>query len=238
MEELLRKLHDYSRLLELEDSLPYWEAQTREKKARIGEMTENLRGKELVLASQQNPKFFQRIFGQTKKETLQKQIQEITAARTAAQWELSALEKRIAAGYRELEALQYSREAYAQAKAGCCLTPAQESRLLMAEISAFAPAAMVTAGRVLEALESAGFWMQQDRTNKLAAQEYISNAASASARLREILAVLPEGIATVGSYLRAPQSYFDENDNRQDRLHQAQEQVQNIVNQLKLLLGE
>ena len=45
MEELLQKLHAYSRQLELEDNLTCWENQSMEIKARISEMTENLRKK-------------------------------------------------------------------------------------------------------------------------------------------------------------------------------------------------
>ena len=58
MEELLIKLRDYSRLLELEDSIPYWEAQIPELKDRIEEMKWNLQQKELELLQWSNPNFF------------------------------------------------------------------------------------------------------------------------------------------------------------------------------------
>ena len=97
MEELLTKLHSYSRFLELEDSIPYWEAQLPELEDRIEEMKWNLQQKELELLQLKEPNFFQKMFGRAeeKKETLSKQIREIKAAQTAAQWELEGLEKRL-----------------------------------------------------------------------------------------------------------------------------------------------
>ena len=164
MEELLTKLRSYRRFLELEDNIPYWENQIPELEARIKEMKWNLQQKELELLQLQNPNFLQRIFGKAeeKKEILSKQIREITSAQTAAQWDLDALKKKIAAGKQELETLQGSREAYQTAKEKAVLTPGQESRLMMEEISAFAPVAQETVQRALEALEDARFWMGKD----------------------------------------------------------------------------
>ena len=157
MEELLTKLHSYSRFLELEDSIPYWEAQVPELKDRIEEMKWNLQQKELERLQLKEPNFFQRVFGRAeeKQELLDRQIRELKAAQTAAQWELEGLEKKISGGREELEALADSGKAYASAKAEQVLTSAQESRLLMEEISAFAPLALETAWRALMALEDA-----------------------------------------------------------------------------------
>ena len=49
--------------------------------------------------------------------------------------------------------------------------------------------------------------------------------------------VLPEGIAPVGSFLREPRLFLGEG-NVSDRLIQAQEQIRQVINQLRLLLGE
>ena len=215
MEELLKKLQAYSRQLELEDNLPCWENQRTEIQARISEMTENLRKKEQALAGLGKPTFLQKLLGKadSEKAKLGGQIREITAARMAAQWESEALEKKITAGKQELESLSGSGVAYKAAKADMVFTPAQESRLMMEEISAFAPAAMGAAGRVLETLEAA------------------------ANRLQDILSVLLEGIAPVGSFLREPRLFLGEG-NVSDRLIQAQEQIRQVINQLRLLLGE
>lgn len=248
MEALLTKLRACSRLLELEDSIPYWESQLPELKARIEEMDWNRRQKEAELSGLESPNFFRKLFGKTeeKKEKLSRQIREIAAARMAVQWELEGLEKRLAAGNRELEDLAGSREAYEAAKAETLLTPALESRLIMEEISAFAPAAMETAGRILESLEDARPWMQRDSLTTRVGQdnrkmEHLSNAEAAAVRLRGILSVLPEGIATVGSYLQAPHDYIygvTSEFKQLDRLNQAQEQIRTIRNQIRLVLGE
>ncbi len=240
MEELLSKLRACSRLLELEDCIPDWESQIPVLKARMEEMTAGMEQKEQALLSLQSHTFFQSILTMSNKkaEKLRRQLQEMTAARTAAQWELSSLEKKLASGIREREALQNSKQAYEQAKAGYPLTPAQESRLLMEEIAAFVPAARKTAGSILEALEDVRFWMQQDGIGKLAVQNSMEKAETEAMRLQRILQMLPEGVATVGSYLRAPQAFFAGEVNRMDRLNQAQEQIQTIANQLRLLLGE
>ena len=248
MEQLLENLRSYGRLLELEDSIPYWESQIPELKDRMTEMKWNQQQKETELLTLQEPNMFQRIFGRAeeKKEKLVKQIREITAARTAAQWELDDLEKQIAAGKQEVAALAESREAYETARNALTLSAAQESRLLMEQISVLAPVALEAAWHVLTALENARPWMQQDAVRKGVSEknrkmECLLKAEEAAARLRNILEALPEGVATVGSYLQSPHDYIygvTSEFKQLDRLERAQEQIRTIRTQLKLLLGE
>lgn len=248
MEQLLDSLRAYGRFLELEDSIPYWESRIPELNDRLSEMKWNLQQKELELLQLQKPNFFQRMFGRAeeKKERLHKQIREITATRTAVQWELEGLQKQIAAGKQELQTLAESRQHYETAKAAAVLTPAQESRLMMEEITAFAPVALETAWHILEALEDARPWMRRDaQTTRVEPEnrkmECLSKAEAAAERLRGILSVMPEGVATVGSYLRAPRDYIygvTSEFKQLDRLELAQEQIRTIRTQLKLLLGE
>ena len=133
MEDLIGKLRDYSRFLELEDNIPYWESQIPELQARLEEMKWNLHQKELELLQLREPNFFQRMFGkaEAKKERISRQIREITSARTAAQWELEGLEKQIEAGKQEQASLAESRLHYETAKGAAVLSAAQESRLMM-----------------------------------------------------------------------------------------------------------
>ena len=49
-----------------------------------------------------------------------------------------------------------------------------------------------------------------------------------------ILSVLPEGVAPIGGFLLAPRDFLKD----ADGLCYAREQIQQIINQLKLLLGE
>jgi len=88
MDELLRKMKDYSRFLELEDGIPYWESQMPELEDRIEELKWNRQQKELEMLQLKEPNFFQRLFGRAeeKKELLGKQIREITAAHSGAVW--------------------------------------------------------------------------------------------------------------------------------------------------------
>lgn len=236
MDTLLEKLKDYSRFLELEDRLPYWVSERREKQMRLGELQRNLQQKQLQADSLQAPTFFERILGKSenKREKLNKQIQEITAAITAVKWESESLEKKIVAGKQELETLADSRENYENAKSKQMLNPAQESRLMMEEISAFVPAARETADRLQSILEDAALWMRQGTTNY---EGYEDQAKQAAVRLAGILSVLPEGVASVGAYLRDPDGYFN-TDQPMDRLYSALEQIQTIQNQLRLLMGE
>lgn len=248
MEDLIGKLRDYSRFLELEDNIPYWESQIPELQARLEEMKWNLHQKELELLQLREPNFFQRMFGkaEAKKERISRQIREITSARTAAQWELEGLEKQIEAGKQELASLAESRLHYEAAKGAAVLSAAQESRLMMEEITAFAPVALETAWHVLQALEDARPWMSRDaRTIRVGydkrKMECLAKAEAAANRLLELLTVLPEGVATVGSYLRAPRDYIygvTSEFKQLDRLELAQEQIRTIRTQLKLLLGE
>ena len=245
MEELLTKLHSYSRFLELEDSIPYWEAQLPELEDRIEEMKWNLQQKELELLQLKEPNFFQKMFGRAeeKKETLSKQIREIKAAQTAAQWELEALEKKIGGGREELSALADSAAAYKGAKADMTLTSAQESRLLMEEISAFGPLALETAWRALTALEDARPWMRNTRviTEENRKMECLYRAQDYARRLLTILAALPEGAANPGTRLENLYDYIcgaTSQYKQMDRLELVQIQLRDIRNQLKLLLGE
>jgi len=248
MDELLKKMKSYSRFLELEDSIPYWEAQIPELKTRLEEMSWNLQQKETELLKLKEPNFFQRMFGRAeeKKEKISKQIREITAARTAVQWELDGLRKKLEAGRQEMESLVKSRENYEEAKCAVALSPAQESQLMMEEITAFAPVALETAWHILEALEEARPWMRRDAQTTRVGQnnrkmECLSKAEAAAQRLVGILTVMPEGVATIGSYLRAPRDYIygvTSEFKQLDRLELAQEQVRNVRNQLRLLLGE
>lgn len=248
MEELLKKIKDYGRFLELEDSIPYWEAQIPELEDRIAEMEWNLRQKELELLRLKEPNFLQRIFGRAeeKKEKLTRQIREITSSRMSAQWELEGLKKKIEAGKQERETLAKSRDAYEAAKRTAVLSPAQESQLMMELITAFAPVAQETAWHVLEALEEARPWMQKDAmTDRVdhgnRKMECLAKAEAAAKRLVDILTVLPEGIAPIGSYLQAPHAYIygvTSEFKQLDRLELAQEQIRNVRIQLKLLLGE
>lgn len=245
MEKLTGLLKNYGRFLELEDSLPHWEQQLGELKVRIGELRLNRDQKQWELDRQENPGFFQRLLGKTeeKKEKLGKQLREVTAALNAAQWEREELEKRIAAGKRELEALRDSREAYAQAKQAAALTSIQESQLVMEEIAAFTPAAIAAADRILDALEAARPWMQKDvrytgvydDNRKL---EFLSLAAANARRLMTLLEMLPEGCANAGSYLKAPEGYVDAvtmEYAKLDRLNNAITQVWETRNQLGML---
>ena len=248
MEDLIRKLRAYSRFLELEDSIPYWESQIPELKARLSEMQENQRRKEMERLSLKEPNLLQKILGKAeeKKERISKQIRQLSSAATAAQWELESLEKQIRAGKEELALLADSRKDYEAAKREAVLSSAQESRLMMEEITAFAPVALETAWHVLEALEDARPWMQKDALTTRVGQdnrkmECLSKAEAAASRLLEILTVMPEGAATIGSYLRQPHDYIygvTSEYKQLDRLEQAQEQIRTIRTQLKLLLGE
>lgn len=248
MEQLLEKLRSYGRYLELDDSIPYWESQIPELKARIRELEMNRNRKEAALAGMGDPNFLQRIFGkqEEKKEKLTAQIREVTAAMTGARWELESLNRKIEEGRQQLQSFSGSREDYAAARAAARLNPAQESRLMMEEISAFGPGAMTAAGRVLEALEDARFWMQQDAVSSRVSQdnrkmECLARAEEAAGRLSEILSVLPEGSTPAISYLQAPRDYIyspTSKFSQLDRVNMAIDQVGTARTQLRRLLGE
>lgn len=245
MEALLEKLRAYGRFLELKDQLPHWESQIGDLKTRIRELKLNRDLKEIELSNLKDPNFFQRLFGRTeeKKEKLGQQVSQATAAWTAAKWELEDLEKRINAGKQELEALSGCREAYAQAKAEAQLTTIQEGQLMMEELAAFTPAALMAAQRILDALEDARPWMQKDALSKGVGQDNRKLACLAAAQrsaesLVQILGILPEGSANIGAYLRAPESYITAvtlETKQLDRLNNAISQVRETRNQLTML---
>lgn len=245
MENLVALLKNYGRVLELEDSIPQWEQEYAELKIRIGELQLNRAQKKWDLEHLENPGFFRRLLGKTeeKKEKLTKQLSEVTGALTAAKWELEAMEKKLEAGKRELEALDGTLEAYARAKQAASLSTMQESQLIMEELAAFTPAAIAAADRVLEALENARPWMRADvRYTGVSSgnrkMEFLALAAENAARLVELIRMMPEGCANVGSYLRSPEHYVDAvtmEYAKLDRLNDAMEQVRETRNQLRML---
>lgn len=245
MDALLTKLRNYSRFLELEDNIPYWESQIPELEERIEELKWNKRQKELEMLQVKEPNVFQRLFGRAeeKKELLNKQIREITAAHTAASWDLEGLQKKLREGKQELEILRDSQKAYEDAKAESVLSPGQESRLLMEQITAFAPLALETAWRALTTLEDARPWI---RSNRIMAEgsrkmELLYRAQDHSRRLLKVLAALPEGAADPCTRL---ENLYDDicgatSEYKQiDRLENVQIQLHTLRNQLKLLIGE
>ena len=232
MEILLEKLWAYCRFLELEDSLSCWESRQSEQLTHLATLQENLEKKQQELENLKSPTFFRKFLGQAggKREKLRRQTQEITAAITAAQWELASLEKKIAAGKQERDNLRDSREIYEKEKQKMDLNAAQESQLMMAEISGFVPSARKNTERALEALENVRFWKQQGVENTDALKE----AVAAAVHLREILGVLPEGITSVCGYLQMPEEYLQ----GKYPLENAIEQLTTIQTQLRLLMGE
>lgn len=245
MVELIKRLRAYGRFLELTDNIPYWEAQIPELKERIEELKWNRDSKEIELMGLKNPNFFQKLFGglEEKKEKLAQQLSQSTAAWNAAKWELEDLEKKLTAGKQELETLTDSREVYAEAKQAAVLTTMQESQLMMEEIATFTPVAISAADRCLEALEDTRPWMRQDalRTGVSGSNrkmEFLAKAEENAVRLVQILSIMPEGCANVGSYLRSPSGYVDAvtmEYARLDRLNNAIDQVRETRNQLRML---
>ena len=245
MDELLKKLKDYSRFLDLEDSIPYWESQIPELEDRIEEMKWNKQQKELEMLQLKEPNFFQRVFGKAeeKKETLALQIQEIKSAHMAATWDLEGLRKKIEAGKQELATLADSQKVYEDAKSEFVLSPAQESRLLMEQITAFAPLALETAWRVLTTLEDARPWIRSNRVMMDGSRkmELLYRAQDYARRLLKILAALPEGAADPCTRLENLYDYVcgaTSEYQQMDRLENIQIELRTLRNQLKLLLGE
>ena len=245
MDELLKKMKDYSRYLELEDSIPYWEGQIPELEERLEEMKWNLQQKELELLQLKEPGFFQRIFGRAeeKKEVLSRQIREITSAQLAATWELEGLQKKLTEGNAELQTLEGSEDAYQTAKASAVLTTAQESRLMMEQITAFAPLALETAWRALMTLEEARPWIRSNRilVEGSRKMELLYRAQNQTRRLLKMLAALPEGAANPGTKLENLYDYIcgaTSEYKQQDLLENVQIELRTMRNQLKLLLGE
>lgn len=245
MEALTALLKRYGRFLELEDNIPHWEGQRKELHERIRELQLNRDQKKWDLDHLENPNFFRRLFGKAeeKKEKLTKQLREVMSALTAAQWELDALEKKLEQGRQEVQTLSGSREDYERAKRDAALTSIQEGQLMMEELAAFTPAAIAAADRVLDALEEARPWMQEDARSRGVRpdnrkMELLSLAEKNAQRLCEILKIMPEGCAGVGSYLQDPGGYIDavtSEFGRLDRLNNAIAQVRETRNQLGML---
>lgn len=240
MDDLLNKLKNYSRFLELEDSIPLWEVQTLELKARIRELKTNCDNKESSLQRMENPGFFQRLFGGSgeKRERLQQQLSQANAAWVAAKWDLEELQQKLTAGKQEWETLAGSREDYVSAKEAAALDSAAESRLMMEELSAFAPLALTMAERTFASLQNVhllGAGVTEMKT------ELLNEAVKNALQLRELLQVLPEGCADIGGFLENPNGFLYATAakfGQQNRLNMAAGQIQRVVNQLKAILGE
>lgn len=240
MDELLKKLKDYSRFLELQDSIPCWENQIPEQKARIRELKASRDNKESTLQQMENPGLLWRLFGGAgeKQERLKQQLSQTNAALAAANWDLEELEEKLAAGKREWETLVGSGQSYKAAKEAEDLNSAGESRLMMEEISAFAPLALEVAERTLLSLQNAqllGSGVMEMKT------EILNEAVKNVLCLREILSILPEGCADIGGFLENPNGFLYATAakfGQQNRLNLAAAQILRVTNQLKAILGE
>lgn len=240
MDDLLKKMKAYSRFLELEENIPYWEARIPELKAKIRELKDNRDNKEQQLQRLEQPGLFMRLFGggQEKQERLKQQLSQANAAWAAAKYDLQELEEQLARGKAEHAALSGSREAYAAARQAAVLDSAGESRLMMEELAAFAPLALTLAERTLQPLQNAqllGAGVTKMKTQLL--NEAVENAV----RLRRILEVLPQGCADMGGFLENPNGFLYATAavfGQQNRLNLAAGQIMRVVNQLKAILGE
>jgi hypothetical protein len=165
-------------------------------------------------------------------------LSQYNAAWMAAKWDLENLEKKIAAGKQECEALTDSWKIYTAAKQEAVLNTAQESQLIMEEIAAFAPIALKLAERTLQPLQDAqllGMGITEVKS------EMLNQAVQDAIRLREILSIMPEGCADIGGFLQNPNGFLYATAaafGHQNRLNLAIAQVQRVVNQLRTLLGE
>jgi cell division septum initiation protein DivIVA len=152
--------------------------------------------------------------------------------------EIKRMEKKIAAGKQEREALTDSWEIYTAAKQEAVLNTAQESQLIMEEIAAFAPIALKLAERTLQPLQDAqllGMGITEVKS------EMLNQAVQDAIRLREILSIMPEGCADIGGFLQNPNGFLYATAaafGHQNRLNLAVAQVLRVVNQLRTLLGE
>ena len=240
MDELLKKLKAYSRYLELEDSIPYWESRISELKARIRELKANRDSKEVSLKRMERPGLLLRLFGGAgdKEERLKQQFSQVDAAWEAAKWDLEELEQKLAEGKKEQLMLADSRETYIAAKEAAQLSAGEESCLLMEEISAFAPLALTLAERTLLPLQNAQLLDSGITEMKT---EMLNEAVRNALQLREILDILPEGCADIGGFLENPNGFLYATAakfGQQNRLNLAVAQVMRVVNQLRAILGE
>ncbi len=245
MENLLALLKEYGRFLELADSVPDWKRRRPAMKARLRELKVEWDLKDAARNKLAEPNFFTRLFGrmEEKQEKASKACREARDAYEAAKAELDALEARIARGEQELESLSQSQSAYLGARKNAVLTSLQEGQLAMEEIAAFTPAALGAADRILEALEDAAPWARADANRRSISPDnqkmaHLTRAEEQSARLLDILAVMPEGVANVGPYLKNPGGYIygvTSEYAQLDRLNSAMEQVRETRNQLRML---
>ena len=207
MDELLKKLKAYSRYLELEDSIPYWESRISELKARIRELKANRDSKEVSLKRMERPGLLLRLFAGAgdKEERLKQQFSQVNAAWEAAKWDLEELERKLAEGKKEHLMLADSRETYIAAKEAAQLSAGEESCLMMEEISAFAPLALTLAERTLLPLQNAQLLDSGITELKT---EMLNEAVRNALQLREILDILPEGCADIGGFLENPNGFL------------------------------
>lgn len=238
MDELLRRLLDCSRFLRLEEALSEWESQAAEEKFRIQELQETICRKEAELSEWKDSGFLQNFLGSSrgKKEKL-RQITELHAVLKCSVKDLENLERKTEKAKEEWLALAGSREAYLKARRQTQLTSGQESQLILEELAAFGPLALNLAQKSQHSLENVLLL----RNGAEDIQHTLLREATQNARdLQNILVLLPEGFADTGDYLQGQEALLRENtsEENQRRLHLAISQLQNLINQLRAMLGE
>lgn len=222
----------YGRCLYLEGKIPEMEEQVQNLGESLKEMRLDMDWKEIAVRNLEDPGFLDRLLGRAerKKEKAASEWRESRATYEIAKRKQEELEFQLKQAREELNSLEGCRVEYEQA--GCPRA-----------VTAFLPPALEAAERCLDALNNMLPHARRDaRTTCVQPgnrkMEFMRKAAENARVLTEILALMPDGTAELGCYLRYPEGYITEvtSEYRQlDRVEMAMNQVKEVRAKLREL---
>lgn len=219
----------YGRYLYLEGQVPELEEQIGNVTEQVNVWKYDMNWRQTEVMRLENPGFLDRMLGRAerKKEKAVSELRESRATYEIAKRKQEELEFQLKQVKEEMESLAGSREEYAQA--GC-----------PKEVAAFLPAAFAAAERCIGALNNMLPHARRDAvTDRVRPgnrkMEFMQKAAENARVLTQVLGLMPEGIAELGSYFEYPEHYITAvtSEYKQlDRVEMAMNQVKAVRSKL------
>lgn len=245
MEEMIQRLKDHGRFLELEILIPELKEKLTEGKRLLREAGLETAQNKWAYSKLEKGSFFQRLRGnwEKKKEAAWQNYRAAERREQEYGQAVSFWEEQLAQEQKELAALTGSLERYLQQREGYLLSGGDRDALLEAQKEQLAAIAAKEVDRCIAALEGAHGWMQEDAIRKGVGQEnrkmeFLKRAGAHVENIKKLLPLLPEHTVEAPDYMRNPDGFilnYTSEFKQLDRLNLAVEQLRKLKKEIMSL---